>query len=200
MTSTQGQKGRRRKAAEVTINPWLWPYYDAKLRENVNPIATRSVLVNYEALAFGGADGRTNELVLRALVEVSFFKVLNLHARTSHQNSKFELMGMYLQIQGGKKQRSPSKELYDYLVDLIIIDLGENEPIIGMDMEMPDHPSNPIPAFNEFYSTNFEDLLLFFNALLANNGVFAILKPLWNKHYNDTLLKRCWLKGGCLSR
>ena len=54
---------------------------------------------------------------------------------------------------------------------------------------MPDHPSNPIPAFNEFYSTNFEDLLLFFNALLANNGVFAILRPFWNKHYNNTLLK-----------
>ena len=74
------------------------------------------MLVNYEALAFGGTNGQMNELVLKVLVEVSFFKILNLHARTSHQNLKFELIRMYLQIQGGKKRRSPSKELYNYLV------------------------------------------------------------------------------------
>jgi hypothetical protein len=74
-------------------------------------------------------------------------------------------------------------------VDLIIIDLGKNEHVLGMDMEKPNHPSDPIPAFNEFSSANFEDLFLLSNALLANNGVFEILRPLWNKHYNDTLFK-----------
>ena len=73
-------------------------------------------------------------------------------------------------------------------MDLIIIDLEMNEPVfnvLGMDMEKPYHPSNPILAFNKFASTNFEDLLLVSNALLANNGVFVILRPFWNKHYND---------------
>jgi hypothetical protein len=88
--STQGQKGKRGKAAEVTIDPWTWPYYDAKPRENVNPVTTRLVLVNYEDLATGGADDQTNEFVLRALVEISFnFEILDLHARNSHPNSKF---------------------------------------------------------------------------------------------------------------
>jgi hypothetical protein len=74
-------------------------------------------------------------------------------------------------------------------VDLIIIDLGENEPVLGMDMEKLDQSFEPIPTFNEFSSSNFEDLLVLANALLATNGVFAILRPLWNKHYDDTLAK-----------
>jgi hypothetical protein len=94
-----------------------------------------------------------------------------------------------LQIQGGKKWRSPSKELCKYLVDLIIIDLGENEPVLGMDMEKLDQSFEPIPTFNEFSSSNFEDLLVLANALLATNGVFAILRPLWNKHYDDTVAR-----------
>jgi hypothetical protein len=94
LKSTQGQKGRHEKAAVVTTDPWTWPYYDAKPRENVNPVTTRSVLVNYEDLASLGAYDQTNELVLRTLVEVSFnFGILDLHARNSHPNSKFELHG-----------------------------------------------------------------------------------------------------------
>ena len=78
--------------------PWLWPYYDAKPRENVNPVTIRSVLFNNEAFAFRGADNQTNELVLRALVEVSFnFEIFNLHARNSHRNPKFELLGSLIQ-------------------------------------------------------------------------------------------------------
>jgi hypothetical protein len=74
------------------------------------------------------------------------------------------------------------------LVDLIIIDLEMNElvlNVLGMDMEKPYHLSDRIMAFNEFASANFEDLFVVSNALLANNGVFAILRPLWNKHYDD---------------
>jgi hypothetical protein len=74
-------------------------------------------------------------------------------------------------------------------VDLIIINLGENEPVLGMDMEKLDQPSEPIPAFNEFSSSNFEDLLVLANALLASNGVFAILRPLWNKQNDDTVAR-----------
>jgi hypothetical protein len=74
-------------------------------------------------------------------------------------------------------------------VDLIITVLGENEHVLGMDMDKLDHPSDSILVFNEFSNANFKDLLLLLNGLLANNGVFGILKPLWNKHYNDTLPK-----------
>jgi hypothetical protein len=74
-------------------------------------------------------------------------------------------------------------------VDLIIINLGENEPMLGMDMEKLDQSSDPISAFNKFSSLNFEDLFILVNALLASNGVFAILRPLWNKHYDDTVAR-----------
>jgi hypothetical protein len=83
-----------------------------------------------------------------------------------------------LQIRGGKKRSSPKRELCEYFVDLIIINLGKNELVLGMDMEKPDQLSDPILAFNEFSSSNFEDLLIHSNALLVSNGVFVILRPL----------------------
>jgi hypothetical protein len=86
--STQGQKGRCGKAIEVMIDPWSWPFYDAKPREHVDLVTVRSVLVNYEVLASGSTEDQINDLVYRALLEVSFnFEQINLLARNPLQNS-----------------------------------------------------------------------------------------------------------------
>jgi hypothetical protein len=45
--STQDHKERCKKATEVTADPWLWPFYDAKSKENVDLVTVGSMIVNY---------------------------------------------------------------------------------------------------------------------------------------------------------